>query len=47
MTAINKPYEAPITTVVDVEFEGLICQSPDGLRGRDPYAPKDNNPFGN
>lgn len=29
MEAIDKSYESPTTTVVDVMFEGIICQSPD------------------
>lgn len=45
MEAISKHYEAPTTTVVDIQFEGLVCQSPDGVRGRNPYVPDDNNPF--
>lgn len=45
MEAISKHYEAPTTTVVDIKFEGLVCQSPDGVRGRNPYVPDDNNPF--
>ena len=40
-------YEAPSTTVVDLKFEGLICQSPGGVGGRDGYTPDDDNPFGN
>ena len=31
MEAIDKTYEAPTTTVVDVKYEGVICQSPDVL----------------
>ena len=29
MEAIDKTYEAPTTTVVDVKYEGVICQSLD------------------
>ena len=39
-------YEAPTTEVLEVKFEGIICQSGDGLRGRDSYTPTDDNPFG-
>ena len=47
MDAVTKHYEAPTTTVVDIKFEDLVCQSPDGVRGRNPYVPDDENPFGN
>lgn len=45
MEAIGKTYEAPTSTVVELKFEGIICQS-NGMDGRDPYTPTDENPFG-
>ena len=43
----NKTYEAPTSTVVEVKFQGIICQSGgDGVGDRDPYTPTDENPFG-
>ena len=47
MEAIENAYETPAVTVVDVTFEGVICQSPGGLGGRNPYGSTDENPFGN
>ena len=46
MEAIGKTYDAPTSTVVDLEFEGIICLSGDGMGNRDPYTPTDENPFG-
>lgn len=46
MEAISKHYEAPTSTVVDLKFKGLICQSPEGIAGRG-YEATDANPFGN
>ena len=47
MEAIGKTYEAPTSTVVEVKFQGIICQSGgDGVGDRDPYTPIDDNPFG-
>ena len=45
MEAIGKTYEAPTSTVVELKFEGIICQS-NGMGNRDPYTPTDENPFG-
>lgn len=33
MEAIGNAYEAPAVTVVDVTFEGVICQSIEGMGG--------------
>ena len=39
MEVIDRTYEAPSTTVVDVKFEGIICLSPGGVGGtRDGYG---------
>ena len=46
MEAINKPYEVPTTTIVDVKFKGILCQSPGGLGVRGGYEATDDNPFG-
>lgn len=45
MEAIVKTYETPVSTIVELEFEGIICQSPNGMGGRDPYSASDENPF--
>ena len=47
MEVIENAYETPAVTVMDVTFEGVICQSPGGMGGRNPYVPTDENPFGN
>ena len=47
MEAINKSYETPTTTIVDVKSGGIICQSPGGMKARGGYEATDENPFGN
>ena len=46
MEAIGKTYEAPTSTFVEVAFQGIICQSSNGMGDRDSYTPIDDNPFG-
>ena len=45
MEAIGKTYEAPTSPVVELKFQGIICQS-EGMGNRDQYTPTDENPFG-
>ena len=45
--ASKDQYEALLTTVMDLRFEGIICQSPGGMGGRGGYESTDDNPFGN
>ena len=46
MEAINKPYEAPTTTIMYVKSGGILCQSPGGMKARGGYEATDDNPFG-
>lgn len=38
MTKVNKLYEAPSTTVVELKTQGIICQSPTGQAGIQNYT---------
>lgn len=40
---IKKEYETPTSEVLEVKFEGVICQS---LGDRNDYIPNPSNPFG-
>lgn len=39
MNAKNKEqYEAPVTSVVELNSAGFLCQSPNGMNGPDDYS---------
>ena len=38
-TKHNELYEAPETRVMELKFEGIICQSNGNVPGSDPYTP--------
>lgn len=43
----RRKYKRPTMRVVELQRHApLICTSGDGFRGRDPYDPTDDNPFG-
>jgi hypothetical protein len=42
----RRKYERPTMKVVEIQQRGLLMTSGEGLRGRDPYDPTDDNPFG-
>ena len=43
----KRKYERPAMRVVELQHRTMLLQtSSEGLRGRDPYDPTDDNPFG-
>ena len=42
----RKDYEKPTMTVGELQHRMMILAGSGGFRGRDPYDPTDDNPFG-
>jgi len=42
----RRRYEKPSVRVVELHSRTMILAGSGGFRGRDPYTPDDDNPFG-
>ena len=42
----RRKYERPTMRVVELQHRTMILAGSGGFRGRDPYDPTDDNPFG-